>query len=328
MISRTTPRRDLIAIIELLTALVTAGLEPEAVMKEVAERATTLTGATGAVIEMVDGDEMVYRAVSGSAQHALGLRLKRAGSLSGLCVEQGVALNCGDASTDERVDRAAVERVGLASMICVPLFGGERAVGVLKVISPKKHAFDKADSQMLSLLGSVIASSLVNADRFASLEFERDHDALTGLRNRRAYESVLAMEFARARRYGHALTLALLDLNGFKAINDKYGHPAGDDVLRRTAGAMRRSSRHVDRCFRVGGDEFAVLFPETTRAQAEIVMARMLPEIEQAGIHVTASAGLAEIGTWPRSSDLHAAADAALYAEKNAFHRREGRKRA
>ncbi|HEX4006505.1 MAG TPA: sensor domain-containing diguanylate cyclase [Acidobacteriaceae bacterium] len=328
MISEKTPRRELVAIIELLTALLTSGLEAAAVMRVVAERAAAMTGATGAVIEMVDGAEMVYRAASGSAEDTLGLRLKRAGSLSGLCVEQGIALHCEDASTDARVDRAACARVGLQSMICVPLFHAGRTVGVLKVLSSQKHAFDAGHTEILEMLAGVIAASLANADRFAHAEFERDHDVLTGLGNRRAYEKDLALEFARARRYGNPLTLALLDLNGFKAINDTYGHPAGDDVLRRTAAAMRRATRGVDRCFRVGGDEFAVLFPETERKAADRVMERVLPEIEKAGIAVSASAGLADLGAWTRSSEMHAAADQALYAEKDAFHRKEGRKRA
>jgi diguanylate cyclase (GGDEF)-like protein len=297
-------------------------------MRVVAERAAAMTSASGSAIELVDGPEMVYRAVSGSAEPTLGLRLKREGSLSGLCVEQGIPLVCEDASTDERVDREACERVGLRSMICVPLFHAGRTVGVLKVMSTTKHAFGTGHSEILSMLAGVIAASLANADRFAHAEFERDHDVLTSLGNRRAYEKDLALEFARSRRYGNSLTLALLDLNGFKAINDTYGHPAGDDVLRRTAGAMRRATRGVDRCYRVGGDEFAVLFPETERKAAERVMERVLPEIEKAGIQVSACAGLAELGSWTRSSEMHAAADAALYAEKNAFHRREGRKRA
>src|SRR5579875_1887680 len=119
MFRQDTSRRDLIAIIELLTALVTSGLETDAVMKEVAERAAFLTGAMGSAVERVDGDEMVYRAVWGVATDKLGLRLKRAGSLSGLCVELGVPLNCLDAETDPRVDREICRRVGIGSMICV-----------------------------------------------------------------------------------------------------------------------------------------------------------------------------------------------------------------
>lgn len=313
-------RRDLIAIIELLTALVTSGLEADAVMKEVAERAAYLTGATGAVVEMAEGDEMVYRAVWGAAQDKLGLRLRRTGSLSGLCVELGVPLNCVDADTDPRVDRAACKRVGVGSMICVPLSHAAQTVGVLKVFSAEKHAFDATHLETLRLLATVIASSLANAKRFAHADFDRLHDALTGLRNRRAYDEDLAAEVARARRYERSCALALLDLNGFKAVNDTYGHPVGDEVLRRTAVALRKAMRKVDRCYRVGGDEFAILFPETTQDLAENIVTRILPQIAQPEMGVTACAGLAELNGWAQASELHRAADHALLLKKRACH--------
>lgn len=320
MLRHDTSRRDLIAIIELLTALVTSGLEVDAVMKEVAERAAFLTGASGAVVEMAEGDEMVYRAVWGVSPDKLGLRLKRTGSLSGLCVELGVPLNCVDAETDPRVDREACRRVGVGSMICVPLSHAAQAVGVLKVFSSTRCAFDGTHLQTLRLLATVIASSLSNVRRCESADFERRHDALTGLRNRRAYDEDLAAEVARARRYERACALALLDLNGFKVVNDTHGHPAGDEVLRRTAGALRQSIRQVDRCYRVGGDEFAVLFPETTREQAQAMLQRILPAIAHAEMGVSAAAGVAELSGWKRASEFHRAADDALLMSKRDYY--------
>lgn len=326
MIPKDTSRHDLLAIVELLTALVTSGLETAAVMKEVAERAALLTGAPGAVVELAEGDEMVYRAVSGIASGTLGLRLKRASSLSGLCVEQEIPLNCEDASTDSRVDRDACERVGVASMICVPLLHGGHAVGVLKVLSREKHAFNDGHAQTLRLLASVIASSLSNAGRYETADFQRQHDALTELGNRRAYEEELVSECARARRYQRPLTLALLDLNGFKAVNDTHGHPAGDDVLRKTSAALRRIVRRQDKCFRLGGDEFAILFPETDRAGAGPVLERIQREVAALGDGISVSAGVAEMASSAKSRELHAAADEALYVEKDAFHGRNGRR--
>jgi diguanylate cyclase (GGDEF)-like protein len=328
MIPNETPRGDLISMIELLTALVTSGLDTTAVMREVAQRAAVLTQADGAVVELVDGEEMVYSAVSGTAEGSLGLRLKQAASLSGLCVEQGVPLNCEDASTDERVDRVACERVGVGSMICVPLFHRGKAVGVLKVISSRKSAFNDTHARTLSLLATVIASSLAHADQFENASFDRDHDALTGLRNRRAYDAELAGECARSRRYAHPLTLALLDLNGFKSLNDTQGHPAGDVLLRDVAGVLRQWTRGADRCFRIGGDEFAVMFTETQPEAAEIVVARIKRAVEELGKGVSTSAGLAELSAWMQPAELHAAADMALYADKNAFQQKNGLRRA
>jgi diguanylate cyclase (GGDEF)-like protein len=328
MIAPEIPRSELIAIIELLTALVTSGLEPAAVMKQAAEHAAAITHASGAVVELVDGSEMVYSAVWGTASSFRDLRIQRQGSLSGLCVHQAAPLHCEDAETDPRVDRAICERVGIRSMICVPLFHKGRAVGVLKVLSRRKNAFHDTHVEALAMVASVIAASLANAGRYADANFERYHDPLTRLRNRRAYQEELALEVARHRRYHRPLTLVLLDLNNFKAVNDTHGHPAGDSILRGTADALRRSTRLPDRCYRIGGDEFAILLPETTLEQAESVLRHVLPEIERLGMGISASAGLAEPGKSMRPPDLHAAADQALYAEKEAFHARSSLRRA
>ena len=322
------PRSGLIAIIDLLTALVTSALEPASVMQQAAEHAASLTGAQGAVVELVDGDQMVYSAVCGTAAPSLGLRLSRHGSLSGLCVQQARPLLCEDAATDPRVNPEICKRVGIGSMICAPLFHRKRPVGVLKVLSPHGHAFHEGHVEALGMVASVIAASLLNAGRYASADFERYHDALTGLRNRRAYEEELALELARHRRYHRPLTLVLLDLNGLKTVNDTYGHPAGDAIIRQAAEALVRTTRIPDRCYRLGGDEFAIILPETTLGQAGHVLTHLLPEISAIGMGVSTSVGLAEPQPGMKSSDLHAAADHALYIEKEAFHARSAAHRA
>jgi diguanylate cyclase (GGDEF)-like protein len=100
-------------------------------------------------------------------------------------------------------------------------------------------------------------------------------DELTGLPNRRAFTEALATEIARARRFGSPLTLVLADLDGFKQINDAYGHPAGDACLKDVADALRATLRQYDTCFRWGGDEFALLLPETTVDGGELVCRRL-----------------------------------------------------
>ena len=327
MISSDIPRGELVAIIELLTALVTSGLEPAAVMQQAAQRAAALTDAPGAVVELVDGNQMVYSAAWGTAAPSVGLRFSSSGSLSGLCVQQASPLLCEDTDADPRVNLDVCKRVGIGSMICVPLFHRRRAVGVLKVLSPQPHAFRDSHVEALGMVASVIAASLLNADRYASANFERYHDALTGLRNRRAYEEELALELARHRRYHRPLTLVLLDLNGLKTVNDTYGHPAGDAIIRQAAEAMVRTTRIPDRCYRLGGDEFAIILPETAVGQASNVLAHLLPGISAIGMGISASVGLAEPQPGTKSSDLHAAADRALYIEKEAFHARAAAQR-
>ncbi len=151
------------AIIATQQQIATAGLDLQAVMSLIAERTQAITGATGAAVELAEGDELVYRAVSGTAAHSLGLRLKLDASLSGRCLRTGQALRCDDAEADERVDREACRTVGLRSMIAVPLLYDRRAVGVLKVLSPQPGAFSERDVQTLQLMSGLLAAALSHA---------------------------------------------------------------------------------------------------------------------------------------------------------------------
>ena len=120
-------------------------------------------------------------------------------------------------------------------------------------------------------------------------------DQLTGLANTRAFGERAEFELLRARRYGRALSMLYIDLDGFKAINDKMGHAAGDVVLQRTAGALRESLRRTDIVARLGGDEFAVLLPETGTESADIVIGKVRDALGRAlqglGAGTTASIG-------------------------------------
>lgn len=148
-------------------------------------------------------------------------------------------------------------------------------------------------------------------------------DALTGLWNRRAFLDRLGSDIARSLRYGRPMTLAMVDLDHFKRINDRYGHAVGDDVLVAFADVCRTALRDADVVGRLGGEEFAVLLPETAirRATAtaerlrEAVAALSVPAGDEQ-VHPTASIGLAQLGPGDDASRLMARADHALYAAK------------
>jgi diguanylate cyclase (GGDEF)-like protein len=120
-------------------------------------------------------------------------------------------------------------------------------------------------------------------------------DELTGLANTRAFNERAEQELLRARRYGRALSLLYIDLDGFKSINDTLGHAAGDVVLQRTADALRESLRRTDVIARLGGDEFVVLLPETGSESADIVIGKVQNTLGRAlqglGSGTTASIG-------------------------------------
>lgn len=314
--------RHLLAIIQTQTEIAASDLDLDAVMQLIASRAQELTRASAGAIEVADGDEIVYRVTSGEATPFLGVRLKMASSLSGLCVAEGRVLRSDDTATDPRVDAEACERVNARSMLCVPLIHQGETVGVLKVYSPEPGNFVDGDVETLELLSGLVAAHMSHASLFAAEVHGGRHDALTGLPNRRAYEERLPVEIARANRFGWPLSLCLLDLNGFKKLNDTLGHPSGDRALQQVA-ALIDESRLADDGFRIGGDEFAILMPETEREDAELAAARLCESIKRIGMSdgtLGASFGVAEGADDP--TVLHAMADQRLLAAKDRLHRR------
>ena len=146
-------------------------------------------------------------------------------------------------------------------------------------------------------------------------------DSLTGLYNRRFAEQRLAAEVSRSARKGYALSIVLFDLNDFKAINDTYGHAAGDLVLQEFAASLSRAVRGGDLAVRMGGDEFLLILPECHFSQLRLVLNRLGPlEIfwQDRKIPVTYSAGWKEFASGDHPESMLAAADAALYANKRA----------
>jgi diguanylate cyclase (GGDEF)-like protein len=144
-------------------------------------------------------------------------------------------------------------------------------------------------------------------------------DPLTGLRNQRAFDERLAEEVARARRYGGPLSLVIADVDGLKAVNDRGGHHAGNLALRAVADAMRKDARQTDMAARIGGDEFALLAPNTVAGEAVALGERIRSLVaEQDAIPVTISVGVATLGgEQPDAAALLQAADAALYEAKH-----------
>ncbi len=253
----------LLEIIETQNEVVKLALDLIGVMNLVVDRVQKLTNASGAVVEMAEGEDMVYRAACGSAAPQLGLRLKRRGSLSGLCVASDTILCCGDSENDPRVDRDACRRVGLRSMVVVPLRHLDHAVGVLKVIAPSADAFSDADVRVLALMSGLIAAAMFHATQYETndLYIRATRDALTGLPNRALFYDRLRQALFIAQRDGSLLGILNLDLDRFKRINDKLGHRAGDAAISEAGRRMSHASRRSDTVARIGGDEFAVILP-------------------------------------------------------------------
>jgi diguanylate cyclase (GGDEF)-like protein len=177
----------------------------------------------------------------------------------------------------------------------------------------------------MGMVGIVAIRAQARATNAASdLHRIANTDALTGLPNRRAFFEALEAEAERSEQSGAPLWVTIIDIDRFKAINDNYGHPAGDDVLRSVAAIIRQALRGGDLVGRIGGEEFGVLMPKTTRAQAEMVAERLRLAVANTPItlpsgkviEVTLSAGLAVRTSGEDSTRLLSRTDIALYMAK------------
>jgi diguanylate cyclase (GGDEF)-like protein len=184
---------------------------------------------------------------------------------------------------------------------------------------------------VLSSSGMIRVPVVLEYDELKKLQINAVTDPLTGLYNRRMFAESFEKELNRARRYGLPLGIVILDLHRFKEVNDKYGHPRGDDVLRAAAATLRKALRTSDSAFRIGGDEFAMLLPQTDAAQAvalsrrvEAVFAEILQPL-QIAIPVIMDHGVA---TFPQDGEqadqLIHVADERLYRLKHANHTARG----
>lgn len=317
---------QLLTIIRVQTEIARLGVDLNGVMTLVAEQAQAITKATGAVVELAEGDDMVYRAVAGAASALLGLRLLRSSSLSGLCVTLAQSLRCDDTDDDPRVDREACRRVGIRSMVVVPLIHEGSAVGVLKVFSPRVAAFSDADVHILNLMTDLIAASLYHAGKYGADELFRQAttDPLTGLANRALFLDRLRQALAKSNREQKRLAILMIDMDGLKPINDDHGHQAGDAAIQEIGRRIHGVTRVSDTTARLGGDEFGVVLSPVDSRQEALDIAQRVSEhcncVHQLGdrpLPLGASIGVA---VYPDDGGelerLLESADQAMYCEK------------
>jgi diguanylate cyclase (GGDEF)-like protein len=217
---------------------------------------------------------------------------------------------------------------GFASLLAVPLVVQDRALGCMNLYTIERHEFTPEEIQLLSTFASQAAVSIENARLFEEARQLAITDPLTGLANHRQFYDQLDRECRRAQRYQRPLTLLMLDLDRFKAFNDRYGHLAGDHALRETADVLRQNARSVDILARYGGEEFAVILPETdlqrAAAHAERIRSAVANHVfvsQETGLEhrITVSVGVAALGSTPEKiEDLVHDADQALYRAKAA----------
>ena len=218
------------------------------------------------------------------------------------------------------------------NVVVTPLFAEGQPLGVLAVeYTPGSGPrIERRVVAMITQFCSHAALALRNAWLMQQVQTMADTDALTGVSNRRTFESVLEREISRAGRSGEQVTLVMFDIDHFKSINDTHGHQMGDEVLKKVAATLMDGCRDFDVPARYGGEEFAMILPSCSSKESLVVAERLRRAIGEADnpVPITASAGVATFPTHAGDPErLIAAADEALYESKRAGRDRVTRSR-
>jgi len=255
------------------------------------------------------------------------LRVKIGEGLAGWVALHGETLIIPDAATDLRLTGAARGKVfSVHSAVGLPIRGTRGTHGVLEIFNPRLHEQSDYTIALLHILTDYAAIAIENAQDVAYAKLLTITDDVTGLFNTRHLYTVLEQELEIARRDTKALSLVFLDLDRFKAINDAHGHLIGSEMLGQVGKRIQELCRMTDICFRYGGDEFVILMPGTTRAEAlrmtRSIHATLAREVFKVGkdleLKVEASAGIAAFPGDGRT--VHAilgAADKRMYSVKS-----------
>ena len=205
-------------------------------------------------------------------------RLPLGVSITGKVAATGKTVVTTNLPEDERLApglKRVVELEKLRSLISVALQSKGKTLGVINLISYSHRCFARDDIELLETIGNEIAVAIESAQLFEKLSSLSITDELTGLYNRRHFYEVLETEMYRTERYGRPFSLVVLDLDGFKEYNDRFGHTNGDAVLRSLAQTLKSALRKADMAFRYGGDEFAIILPATDADRAKKIMGRV-----------------------------------------------------
>lgn len=269
-----------------------------------------------------------HRLSFGAALDAEGVRNKpwskpRSNGLTYTVARQGETMIVEDMQNHPLYTNAPSEWIG--SIISIPLKVGPTVVGVMNLARMNTGGFTTSELRLLSLLSDQAAVAISNASLHQMISHQAYSDTLTGLPNRRALDERLEEEIQAARRNNYSFAVIMMDLDGFKDVNDTYGHSTGDEILRLVFGQMARGVRTTDFLARYGGDELTLILSQTEMSSAQVVSEKITEGMKKLKykfpdgrkLKLGISGGIAIFPVHGRNgSDLLRAADAALYQAK------------
>jgi len=226
----------------------------------------------------------------------------------------------------KKSQRAFAENYKTNNCAIVPLICQDRVVGVLNLADKiGSNYFNYEDIALIELFSQLVGASIGNIKLFEKIQRQAITDGLTGLVNHKTFYEILEKELNRSRRYGGQISLIMVDVDNLKKINDTHGHRAGDKVIKEISRRIKNCVRQIDTAARYGGDEFAVILPNTSLTDATIAAERMVEAVSQTPttwrkeqIQLSISVGLGQYDADTNPEDITSRSDQALYSAKQA----------
>jgi len=290
-----------------VSTVIAGTLDPEELYRILPERVMAKLGLNDFCIMLYSGEtqQLVAKSVStGEGGTMPGFTLAPGEGVAGKVFATGEPAWIPDVRSSPDFLHYGGRRADVRSFMCVPLASKGKNIGVLMLYHREPNAFEPELLPTMGVLASYLAIAIENAGRFGRVKSLAEKDSLTLLYNHGSFHEKLAIELERANRYVRPMAVIMLDLDNFKEINDRYGHTTGDRVLALVAGALGAHLRKTDIAARYGGDEFAVILPETDLPSAAVIAGRIAEGISNVRLDIggetvisfTASVGYASCG--------------------------------
>ncbi len=318
------------------TAMLGRALTPEQVMETAFDACAAIVEYDAAAIALYDKDRAKHRIHAvriGEAGHGIidpglsGFEFKDNAGLASMVIKNRHYLPAGGEPREVTapIYTRKVKIDDAKSVIVLPLLSADEAIGTFTLVARTEKRFGKDVREMLAVIANQVAVSLQNGFLYKKMETMATTDGLTGLTNHRTFQSRFEDLLLRAQRHGHKVALLLCDVDHFKKVNDNYGHPIGDEVLRRVARVLQEVPRKIDIPARYGGEEFAVILDNVDVEQAKqvaerirIEISRIVVDTEKGPLSVTESVGVSAFPDDGKDrATLIERADLALYHAKH-----------
>jgi diguanylate cyclase (GGDEF)-like protein len=322
------PLDDLMVFHQLARSL-NSSLDLDTILRTILEQMERLISADMWTLLMMDESrtELYYAIASGNGESSLrDLRVRVGEGVAGWVAEHAETLIVPESEDDPRLLKtpSSDHRV-VRSVVAMPLRGRKGIQGVIEILNPRASQMSDYTIAYLHILCDHAAIAIENAQDVARIQQLTITDDTTGLYNVRHLYSVLEQEVEHFQRHGKPVSLAFIDLDRFKLVNDSHGHLIGSELLGRVGARLKQIARPKDMCFRYGGDEFVVLMPETTATEGLAAATELHRELTHTqfrmsnGLELAASASIG-LATCPPENAVHAiigTADSRMYAVKS-----------